>query len=121
MSIRIKCKHCGVELTDNLIEVDSIEQLSEIDGKDFIAPGHFFISNGDYYTGTDNNIIININDLKNSKNHGDLSRLNGCCGLDGEDGLNRLCVNGHEIGTEKSDCWMAHSVILDEDKIIKVQ
>jgi hypothetical protein len=23
-----------------------------------------------------------------------------------------LCSNGHEIGTERSDCWMAHGAVL---------
>jgi hypothetical protein len=101
--MRLKRKYCGIELTNNLIELNSIGQLSEIDGKDFIPCGKFFISNGDYYTGTEKKIIINIKDLKNSKNHNDPKRLNGCCGLDGTDGPNKLCLNGHEIGTEKSE------------------
>jgi hypothetical protein len=118
--MRIRCKYCEIELTDNLVEVSSAEQLSEIDGEDFIQVGQFFTSDGDYYTGTENKIIINIRDLMNSKNHTDPTRLNGCCGLDGTDGPNKLCINGHEIGTEKSDCWMAHSIILDNDKIVKI-
>ncbi len=39
------------------------------------------------------------------KNTEDSSRLNGCCGLDGCDGLNKKCQCGAYIGTEKSDCW----------------
>ncbi|MEO7990215.1 MAG: hypothetical protein ABI663_11780 [Chryseolinea sp.] len=119
--MRISCKYCDIELTNSLVEVQSVGQLSEIDGEDFIPMGQFLISNGDYYTGTKNKIIINIKDLKNSKNHTDLTRLNGCCGLDGTDGPNKQCLNGHEIGTEKSDCWMAHSIVLDNDKIIKIE
>lgn len=33
------------------------------------------------------------------------SRLNGCCGLDGCDGPNRVCSCGAEVGTDISDCW----------------
>ncbi len=117
--MKMKCKYCNIELTDNLVEVTGYDQLSEIDGKDFISDGLFFISNGDYYTGTEK-VIINIRDLKNSKSHTDPARLNGCCGLDGTDGPNKLCLNGHEIGTEKSDCWMAHSIILDNVKIVEM-
>lgn len=118
--MRVKCKHCNIELTEDLVEVQGTGQLKEIDGEDFIPRGLFVISNGDYYTGTENQIIVNVKDLKNSKNHTNASRLNGCCGLDGTDGPNKLCLNGHEIGTEKSDCWTAHSVILDKVLIIKV-
>ena len=35
-------------------------------------------------------------------------RRNGCCGLDGMDGPNRICRCGAEIGTEQSDCWTWH-------------
>jgi hypothetical protein len=44
--------------------------------------------------------------------HSELHRLAECCGLDGMDGPNFVCVNGHEIGTEMSDCWMPHAAIL---------
>ena len=115
--MRIKCKKCDIELTDHLVEVPGIGQLSEIDNNDFINRGQFFVSDGQYYAATENQVIINIQDLKNSRNHTDPSRLNGCCGLDGTDGLNKLCMNGHEIGTEKSDCWMAHALIFENDKI----
>jgi len=114
--MKVKCKFCDAYVTDNLEQFDGPGQLSEIDGKDFIARGKFFVSDGNYYTGTEKQVIINISDLKNSKNHFDGSRLNGCCGLDGTDGFNKLCINGHEIGTEKSDCWMAHSMIFDGDR-----
>lgn len=115
--MRISCKYCDVELTDDLKEVLTLEQLSEIDGEDFIKRGHFFISDGNYYSGTEGQIVINIKDLKNSKMHFIPGRLNGCCGVDGIHGINRLCVNGHEIATEKSDCWMAHAVIFERTEI----
>jgi hypothetical protein len=41
------------------------------------------------------------------------SRLNGCCGLDGCDGPNRVCSCGAEIGTEMSDCWTSYLFIPD--------
>jgi len=49
---------------------------------------------------------MNPNDLlatvRNSKQR---SRLNGCCGLDGCDGPNQICVCGAEVGIRLSDCW----------------
>ncbi len=41
---------------------------------------------------------INIDNLKLSKSYADLSRLNDFCGVAG---LNKVCVNGLEVGTEK--------------------
>ena len=51
--------------------------------------------------------------------HPDSHRLAGCCGLDGMDGPNLVCPNGHEIGTEKSDCWMPHAAVL-LDSVVQV-
>lgn len=37
---------------------------------------------------------------------GDISRLAGCCGLDGCNGPNMLCRTCNaEVGTMQSDCW----------------
>jgi hypothetical protein len=79
-----------------------------------VPKGFYIISNGDHYGGSKGKIIININDLTNSIHHKDSSRLNRCFGLDGMDGPNRTCINGHEIGTEFSDCWMAHAMVLEQ-------
>lgn len=116
--MKVRCKICDIELTHDLKEVSSIKYLNEADGEDFIKRGQFFISDGNYYSGTESQIIINRQDLKNSSNHFETSRLNGCCGLDGLDGLNKVCINGHEIATEKSDCWMAHSIIFHTENIL---
>src|SRR5262249_40013798 len=45
--------------------------------------------------------------------HPDPRRRNGCCGMDGCDGMNLVCPEGHEVATERSDCWMAHAAWLD--------
>lgn len=46
------------------------------------------------------------------------SKLNGCCGLYGSDGLNQLCNNGHEVATKKNDCWASNRVIFNKEGII---
>jgi len=33
-------------------------------------------------------------------------RLDGCCGIAGLSGLNRICQCGAEVGTESSDCYL---------------
>jgi hypothetical protein len=62
-------------------------------------------------------VIVNIADLVSIRRHPDFRRLNGCCGLDGCDGPNLVCTNGHEIGTEKSDCWTPHAAVLLENVV----
>lgn len=116
--MQIKCAKCGIELTEELEALNDTNFLNETDKESYVPIGRLFISNGEYYTGTEGKIIINYADLKNVKNHHDLIRLQGCCGLDGLNGNNKVCINGHEIGIEKSDCWIAHSVILESDLVV---
>jgi len=116
----IKCLICNTALTNELIELSDLNDLNDVDGEDFIPKGKFFISNGEHYLDSNGKIIINKKDLNNSINHTNLSRLNGCCGLDGMDGINKICVNGHEIGIEHSDCWLSHCVIF-ENELIKIE
>jgi hypothetical protein len=54
--------------------------------------------------------LINLADMQNTRHTSNSSRLNGCCGPDGCDGPNTLCLCGVEIGTERSDCWMPTSL-----------
>lgn len=116
----IKCGQCGLPLTNELKENISIDSLNENDNEDFIQMGCYCISNGEFFRESKGKILINKRDLLNSKNHSDFKRLNGCCGLDGMDGLNKTCNNGHEIGTEYSDCWMPHCLIF-ETELIKIE
>lgn len=115
----VKCKKCDKTLTNELSQLSEISLLNENDGEDFIPTGHYFISDGEFYTGTKGKILINNKDLINCKNHTNPARLNGCCGFDGLDGLNKTCTNEHEIATEFSDCWIPHCVIF-ESELIKI-
>lgn len=109
------CKVCKIQLTNKLVELKDFSLLSETDNEDYIPQGYYLIGNAGFSNMDDNKIIINVQDLLNSKNHSNASRLNGCCGLDGCDGLNKVCINNHEIGTERSDCWMPHLVLLEPE------
>lgn len=62
--------------------------------------------------------FVNLQDTAGTRHHSDPRRLNGCCGLDGMDGKNILCRNGHEIGTERSDCWTSHFLWLDPRSVV---
>jgi hypothetical protein len=82
------------------------------DGQPAVPRGFFAISNDDSSTGRPNCALINMEDVLNTRYHPDARRHQGCCGRDGCDGPNLLCANGHEVGTERSDCWMSHAVAL---------
>jgi len=115
--MRIFCRECGVELTKELIELTDTSLLCIDDKKDYIPEGFYFKNTEDNFLGLKGMIIINIHDVVNVKNHSDPDRLNGCCGLDGCDGINKVCINDHEVATEKSDCWMPHCIIFDKERV----
>lgn len=91
--------------------------INKKDGQDYVPKGFYLIQEETYYELIKGSIIININDLINSIHHSDRGRLNGCCGLDGCDGMNRVCLHNHEIGTEYSDCWNYHKVVLNPELV----
>jgi len=73
--------------------------------------------NSQEYWSAAGRVLVNLADLVGTKHHPDYRRRAGCCGLDGLDGPNLVCSNGHEVGTEKSDCWMPHAAVLLENVI----
>ena len=82
-----------------------------------MAAGRFCVSDGGYYSKSAGKYLINLEDRRNLAPHHDSRRLNGCCGLDGQDGLNQVCACGAEVATECSDCWMAHALIFESDAV----
>lgn len=115
--MKLICRTCKIEISKELTELENFNLLNTNDGQDYIPEGFFIIDNKKADIELEGAIIINIKDLTNSAYHLDDSRLNGCCGYDGLDGMNRVCLNNHEIGTENSDCWMFHFVSLDPELV----
>lgn len=115
--MRVYCKICGLVLTQDIVRYSG-KNFGEADAENYIPSGYYTISDSEYFHESLGAIIINITDLINCENHKERGRLNGCCGLDGCDGPNKICLNGHEVATEKSDCWMPHAVLFEKDKII---
>ncbi len=113
----ITCKSCGIQLTRDLHVLENLTLLNENDEQDFIPAGYYFVSDGAYYKNSEGKMIVNLGDVIQLGNHPDLSRRQGCCGMDGLDGINKICLNGHEVATERSDCWMAHAVIFETELI----
>jgi hypothetical protein len=113
----VYCKECKLPLTKELKEYTG-KSFGQGDGQPFIQPGYYAVSCNISFSDIEKKIVINIEDLLNTINHTNPSRLNGCCGLDGGDGPNKICLNGHEVATEKSDCWMPHEILFENDKTI---
>lgn len=115
--MKLFCRTCQLEISKEVNPMPDLNQLSFDDGRDYIPEGFYLIDDNKMHLDLKDAIIINLKDLVNSKRHSNSSRLNGCCGMDGLDGMNRVCLNNHEIGTEKSDCWMSHFVALNPEMV----
>jgi hypothetical protein len=118
MTSVVKCRTCGTDLSIPLEEFKSHEVASEIDGAPHVPTGFYLVSDGEYFTGSERQVIIAPESATNLKDHSDQSRLNGCCGLDGCDGPNQTCPNGHEVATKITDCWIAHAIKFEIDATI---
>jgi len=111
--MKLICQKCKIVISKEITELKNLSALNNNDQADYIPEGFFIIENGEHDINTKGQIIMNLKDLINSIYHTDTNRLNGCCGYDGLDGINRVCINNHEIGTENSDCWMPHFISID--------
>lgn len=107
-----ECPTCRQPVTRPLVPLPDDKSVCYEDGEAAIPPGFFALSDDDYWTGSTGCPLINLADLVDTQDHPDSRRNGGCCGRDGCNGPNLLCMQGHEIGTERSDCWMAHAAVL---------
>lgn len=122
--IIIKCAECGLPLSPVLQRLPEHTLLNFKEKENLLPQGFFtFYKNIEWeWRGlfppktTPKSVVINLSDLFNTQNHTDPERIRGCCGLSG--GLpNKMCLNHHEIGTEFSDCIMAHCIIFEENQV----
>lgn len=111
-TIRFRCARCGLLLTPPLQPLPDPALLVPEDGEDYLPDGYYVVNDGRYYAVDVGAYLVNRKDVFNTEPHPNPSRLNGCCGLDGLSGPNTVCRHGHEVGTERSDCWHAHSLAL---------
>lgn len=112
ISVIFECPTCHQPVTRPLVPLPDDVPVSYEDGKPAIPEGFFALSDDDYWTGSAGCPLVNLADLVGTQHHPDSRRNSGCCGRDGCDGPNLVCGRGHEVGTEKSDCWMAHAAVL---------
>ena len=114
---QFKCIQCGVPVTRPVSELPDNTAVDVEDGHDHVPTGTYLINDEDNWTGMEGWYVVNLADAVNTQRHSDESRPNGCCGLDGLDGNNTVCSGGHEVGVEKSDCWMSHCLMLDPQAV----
>lgn len=104
------CKECGIEISREVRPLADTSSLVFEEKKDYVPEGWFTVIDNDKdpYVLPKGHYVLNIKDVINTRHHKD--RLDGCCGIAGSDKPNVLCLNGHEVGTQYSDCWSAHYI-----------
>jgi len=114
----LSCSRCKIRITKSVRALDDPSVISIADGKPYLPSGLFLVSQSeDEIIHQPGEYILNLADLQNTKRHSNRSRLRGCCGLDGCNGPNIVCINGHEVGTERSDCWMPHFIAISPSAV----
>ncbi len=123
---QVLCRVCGIPVTNWLWEPD-IRLINKLnndkyeDGAPLLPQGiildiNYILEKNESFWGAENSeIIVNLNDLVHTCNGG---VRNGCCGVDGSDGINIFCVNNHPIGTEVSDCYQPEFAHLPTECIV---
>lgn len=111
------CKTCGVQLSQKLDGPILDDQKIYNDQLDHIPLGTFGICTVDFRIQFKDEYLINLNNKINVQ-YSEYTSF-GCCGYDGLDGRNTLCINGHEVATECSDCWMPHALVFHKDQVVK--
>ena len=112
-TIKMYCKTCNVKLTDELKEIHESLLNFNAYGESAIAKNKFSV-----HTENGSKELIVAIDIYFLKNHKDRLRFTGCCGSSGSDGMNKTCVNGHEVATEVSDCYTPHYIGFNLKKVI---
>ena len=113
-TIKIYCRECEIELTSELTEIPEDDICWE-DREDSMPGSNFSIV---YEIQSDKKFVLTSIRGHNLKNHSSSAKFSGCCGSSGCNGLNKLCLNGHEVATEISDCWTSHYIKFDNDNVI---
>jgi hypothetical protein len=114
------CATCGLEITKEVEELPDHGVLTDVDGEPHVPAGFFYVAPGIDVIRPANDFILNLADLRNTRHHHDRSRLHGCCGIAGTDGFTTVCPLGHEIGTEHSDCWFSHFIVLPASRVVPI-
>lgn len=109
MKVTVRCAECNIVLTKELEPIKYLVMLKHEQEEDQVPVGYFGKEQGNY--------IVNLKDVVNAKHHHDAGHSYGCCGYTDLNGLNTICINEHEVGTERSDCWTPHSMTFDKDAV----
>ena len=116
----VRCLHCTAPVSNPVQHFPDATKLKLADGRvKALVPKGFYVLRSELPEGysrkkTGETVLLNLQDVKETKPGG--IRI-GCCGVDGLDGNNTFCFCGQPLGTEVSDCWTKHYLDFDLENI----
>ena len=121
------CRRCRQQLTTDVKLIEPPPDDRSPEAEPWFEPGVYFIDRERARLARTDHVqpwppkdrpVLNPIDVTGVREHSEPARLNGCCGLDGMDGPNIVCIAcGAEVGTKMNDCWTPHEVRLDPDAV----
>lgn len=115
MPLTLRCATCGVVITRRL---EPTTELLPGGDREPLVPGFRIVEVDPEFdvwsTAPVGDWLVNKEDLLGCLEGG---VRNGCCGVDGLDGPNLLCPNGHFVATEVGDCWTSTFAVVHRDRV----
>lgn len=118
MATVFACSACGAVVTNPVERLEDATQIRLGDGEAAVPQGRFAVADPKEWSSFGGWFMLNLADAVGTREHPEVRRLSGCCGPSGLNGKNKVCAQGHEIGTECSDCWMPHALMLDPKSVV---
>ncbi len=112
------CTNCRQPITTQLVLGEPLRGPERPAGNEIAPPR---MVQGTYKLNYNSSLwIVHPDDVPGAALHPDARRLNGCCGLSGQDGPNLVCANcGEEVATKESDCWTDNLVALITSAVLE--
>jgi hypothetical protein len=111
--MHVRCGNCKTRLSED-VRLAAADERNTNDGESYVPQGAAIQEDDSFFHQNVGGWILNIADVVKTHPTTAQRRLSGCCGLDGMDGPNLLCVHCEaEVATKKTDCWMPHCVIFE--------
>jgi len=104
----VRCRRCEATLTPPLESVAVDFEPEVTDCENLIPRGRYWIAHDFLPEHVNTHVVIHLEDLLDLSPHPEPRRHSGCCGEDGCDGPNRICVCGEAVATVVSDCWTGY-------------
>ena len=114
------CRACGATITKLLHQLNHLAELANKESKPLVPEdAYWIVAEGHLPTTFDGKPVdftscyaVHPDALVGVGKHPDRERWIGCCGPSGTGGLNRICICGRPVGTERSDCMWPVAIYL---------